>query len=53
VNKDSVALNTFPILTQYPSELTYVIDRVVRFPLLSQVDFLGYRPLKEEDLKKN
>jgi len=53
VNRDSVALSAFPILTQYPSDLTYVLDRVVRFPLETQVDFLGYRPLKEEDLKNS
>lgn len=48
ITSDSAALNQFPIMQQYPAALTYVIDRVVRYPFVAPVDFLGWRKTEEK-----
>jgi hypothetical protein len=48
VSSDSASITQFPIATQYPASLTYVIDRAVRFPLPRPVEFLGWRKTEEK-----
>jgi hypothetical protein len=49
---DSAAVNTFQLMTQYPPPLTYIMDRVIRFPLSQPVDLIKVQPIKEETDKK-
>lgn len=44
---DSLAINQFPLLTQYPAAYTFAMDRAVRYPYPVPVEFLGWR--KSED----
>ena len=42
---DSAAVNTFQLMTQYPAPLTYIMDRVIRFPLSDPLDLIRIQPL--------